>query len=138
MISNFIKMPAILKLLSVCFLVVLSFSMYSMTPGTSVVIFGSEVSALQWWTSGSGLVSFITAISMMFASMLMLRRSRYGRLAYIFSWLAMDLSIIFVASSFGSGVGILISTLSNSLITTLLIILYLYKSAAVKKYFLND
>lgn len=131
-------MPAILKLLSVCFLVVLSFSMCSMIPGTSVVIFGSEVSASQWWASGSGLVSFITAVSMMFASMLMLRRSRYGRLAYIFSWLAMDLSIIFVASSFGSGVGILISTLSNSLITTLLIVLYLYKSAAVKKYFLND
>jgi hypothetical protein len=71
-----------------------------------------------------------------FYAVMMLRRSRHARLAYIVAWIALNISIPYVAGVTGTGVAAVSkASLLADLFVTLAIALYLYLSRGTRQYF---
>lgn len=135
MIKNLSTMPPLLQLLTASTLTVPALVMYSVVPGVSITILDQQVSLSQWWTSGAGLILLIVGFLTVFSAVLMLLRSRYGRPAYIVSWIIINLSGGCVVNLLGIKSANLTPIVAGNLALTIIIALYLYKNAAVKNYF---
>jgi hypothetical protein len=133
--KNFLAMPGILKMLTAvgfCTLIWVAASL------NGVSNFGEHVNASTWWGSGAGYCMLIAAIVMSGASVLMIRRSKYGRPVYIVGWLILG-AVAFI--------GALVAkipydaywpSLAGHFAMTACVALYLYLSKAVKLYFVGS
>ncbi len=138
MIRSFLKMPVFLKLLTASTVAAVAFSIESLLPGGSLAVFGKVISASEWWSSGAGYISALTAVLFIASALLMLARSRLGRPLYLIGWLGLSVSIpTFAIIVKGTSAGTLPSMIIN-LFATALIAFYLYKNRAVKDYFATD
>ena len=135
MVKNFIAMPAILKLLTAVVAISLVFCIGSTNPHWSINVFGRQTTSSEWWVSGAGLATSIVSCLMLLSAILMLRRRRWGRQVYIFSWIVLSLLIPIVALLEGVGFYVAAPSLLSNLVLTALVSVYLYKSNAVENYF---
>lgn len=129
-------MPTILKWLIaagffVCLMIIGTFF-----PHSIVRVLGRPVSTSNWWVSGAGPSMLIVAGLFCASSVMMLRRFRHARLAYIVAWIALLISVPYVAAVTGNGVAAVSkSSLIVNLLMTLAIALYLYLSKGARNYF---
>ena len=135
MIRNFLKMPWPLRILTAGGIAILFFVVGSMRPNSSINVFGQPVTTAQWWDSGAGLFSLTVGLLICIATVMMLGRSRYGRLVYILTWIVISLSVPFTAGALGGASSHILSISISNVVLTLLIAFYLYMNAAVKIYF---
>lgn len=135
---NFLAMPPLLKLLTAVTVAAPVIAITLMFPHQSIRVFGRQVGASEWWSSGAGLTLLVVGALMLTASFLMLKRSRYGRPAYILGWIALSLSAPLIAYLTGTYSPTEVPSLLSNLVVTVLIGLYLYKSRATQKYFVVD
>ncbi|HUW97560.1 MAG TPA: hypothetical protein VMV40_01795 [Acidiferrobacter sp.] len=132
--KNFMAMPPLLKLLTSVAIVVPVFCVVSMFPRESIEVFGRQMSTSEWWSSGAGLTTLVVGGFMLAAAILMLRRSRYGRPAYILGWIALNLSAPLVAHLTGTEFPGEMPSLMFAILLAVLISVYFYKSSAVHFY----
>lgn len=132
----FLAMPTILRFLTaagfcVCLMVVSTFF-----PFSPVRILGRPVSELDWWGSGAGYSMVIVAGLFGSSGVMMLRRSHHARLAHLVAWIALNISVPYVAGVTGAGVASVSKTsvLANALVT-MAIALYLYLGRGTRNYF---
>lgn len=128
-------MPPLLKWLTAMTIVVPVIAVATMFPQQSIGVFGRQMTASEWWSSGAGLTTLVVGGLMLAAGLLMLRRSRYGRPAYLLGLIVLNLSAPLIAYLTGSDFPAEVSSLIFDLVFTVLIGLYLYKSRAVQNYF---
>lgn len=131
-------MPLLLKLLTATTLVVPMFCVTSLFPSRSINVFGRQMSAWEWWSSGAGLVTIVIGGLVAAAALLMLKRSRHGRPMYIAGWVAISASVPLVAYLTGGRPSGEIASLISNLVLTVSISIYLYKSRAVREYFATE
>lgn len=135
--KNFIAMPPLLKLLTTIVVGVPIFCIATAFPHQSISVFGRQMTSSEWWSSGTGPTTLVVGGVMVFAALLMLRRSRYGRLAYLLGLMVLSLSEPVIAYFTGSSFSAEIPPTIFDLLFTALIGLYLYKSGAVQNYFMG-
>jgi hypothetical protein len=133
--KNFMAMPPLLKLLTAVTVGVPIFCIATMFPHQSIGVFGRQMTASEWWSSGAGLTTLVVGGLMLAAAFLMLRRSRYGRPAYLLGLIVVSLSAPLIAYLTGSDFPAEVPSLLSDLVFTVFIGLYLYKSRAVQNYF---
>lgn len=75
---------------------------------------------------------------MLAAGLLMLRRSRFGRPAFILGLIAVSLSDPLISYLTELDFPAKLPSILSNLVVTLLVGLYLYKSRAIQKYFVAD
>lgn len=131
-------MPPLLKLLTAVTVGVPIFCITSMFPHQSIGVFGRQMTASEWWSSGAGLTTLVVGCLMLAAGLLMLRRSRYGRPVYILGLIAISLAEPLIAYLTESDFRAEAPSLFSDLVFTVLIGLYLYKSRAIQNYFVAD
>ena len=135
MLRNFYQMPRLLKLLTASTLALIVFLVGSVLPHGSISAFGRQMSTTEWWASGAGAITVLAAVLPIASAALMLKRSRYGRPAYVLGWVVLSLATpVLVAVTKGNAAGAAPSMIF-SLVVTVLIALYLYRSKAVRGYF---
>jgi hypothetical protein len=132
---NFLAMPQILKLLTAAAAVLPLFFLASTLPHTSIGLFGRQLTTAKWWSTGMGLTTIFAASVMCIAAFLMLRRSIYGRPAYILAWVTLSFSIPLAAHLTGTETAALTPLFVSNLLLTSAIGAYLYLSASVRGYF---
>ena len=135
--KNFMAMPIILKLLTAGALGMLLIVVSTVVPGNAIHVFGRDVTHSEWWSTGAGLFTLMVGLVAVAAAALMLKRSIYGRPAYIFASAALSLSGLFVAGATGVSTTTVIPSTIGNLVLTLAIALYLYLSKGAKEYFLS-
>ena len=136
--KNFLVMPLALKILTASALSMLLVIVSTLLPGSPIDVFGREMTHAEWWATGAGLVTVLVGVSSIAAAVLMLKRSRYGRPAYMVASAAMSVSVLLIAAVAGANVVRWIpATLANVLLT-LMIALYLYLSKGSSVYFGRD
>lgn len=128
-------MPIILKLLTASALGMLVVIVSTFIPGSSIHVFGRAMTHAEWWATGAGLVTLVVGLSAIAAAVLMLKRSSYGRPAYMVASTAMSLSVLFVAAITRANIAKAIPTTIGNLLLTLAVTLYLYLSKGSKNYF---
>jgi hypothetical protein len=133
--KNFLAMPIILKLLTASALGMLLVIVSTFVPGGPIHVFGREMTHSEWWATGAGLITVVVGFSATAAAVLMLKRSSYGRPAYMVASAAMSISVLFVAAVTGANVAKGIPTTIGNLLLTLVIALYLYLSKGSRNYF---
>jgi hypothetical protein len=136
--KNFMAMPSLLKLLTVVTVGVPIFCIATMFPHQSIGVFGRQMTASEWWSSGAGPTTLVVGGLMLAAAFLMLRRSRYGRPAYLLGLIVVSLSAPLIAYLTGSDFPADVPSLLSDLVFTVFIGLYLYKSRAVQNYFSTE
>lgn len=134
---NFIAMPLLLKLLTVATVAVPIFCIQSLLPQQSINVFGQHMNATVWWSSGAGLATLVASCFMLVASLLMLKRSHYGRLVYVLGWVAMSLFIPLIAYLVKVELTVALPSLISNLVLSAFIGLYLYRSSEIQNYFTN-
>jgi hypothetical protein len=136
--ANFMAMPSMLKLITASVLGTLISVITTMLPNSSAGVFGlfdRHVTTSVWWESGAGTNVGILATLFCVSSILMIRRSRYGRPVYILALIAMSVSIPFVASVIGMNASEWRCWLIANVVWTVVLSLYLYLDTAVRNYF---
>ena len=136
--ANFMAMPSMLKLITASVLGALISVITTMLPNRSGGVFGlfdRHVTTSVWWESGVGTIVWILATLFCVSSILMIRRSRYGRPVYILALIAMSVSIPFVASVIGMSASEVRFWLIANFVWTVFVSLYLYLNTAVRNYF---
>lgn len=136
--KNFMAMPPLLKLLTAMTVGVPIFCIASMFPHQSIGVFGQQITVSEWWSSGAGLTTLVVGVLMLAAGLLMLRRSRYGRPAFILGLIAVSLSAPLISYLTESDFPAKVPSLLSNLVVTVLIGLYLYKSRTIQSYFVAD
>ena len=135
MVRNFIVMPLLLKILTVSIIALPIFFILTLFSGHSINVFGRYVSAHEWWSSGAGFVAVANTSIMLAASLLILKRSAFGRVVYVLGFLMMTLSIPLVTKLLKiNGANVSAPFISN-LILTVIIGVYLYTSKDIRNYF---
>lgn len=132
--KNFLAMPLLLKLLTAVTVVVPIFCIATMFPHQSIGVFGRQLTTTAWWSSGAGLTTLVVGGIMLAAAFLMLRRSPYGRPAYITAWIAISLSAPLISYLTATDFPAEVPSLISDLMLTALIGVYLYKSGAIRDY----
>lgn len=135
MLENFIRMPGLLKVLTL--LGIFSILWVLITAFSGVNVMGHYITAAVWWESGAGVLCLFAALIMNASAILLLRRSRYGRTLHIIGWIAIILVSVF---SFYLVKAIpkflMLETIFNFVII-LCIGLYLFFNRKVNSYFVN-
>lgn len=143
--KNFKEMPIILRALTVSVLVIYLFIFVSLSPYNLIIVNNVHITNVQWWKNGMGTLTFLNAVLMTIASILMLRRSLYGRLFFIIGFGLLNVINFYIHTVF-AGIGIEISRASyahlasvvSDVVLMLLLTFYLWKSEKVNKYFANE
>jgi len=135
--KNFLAMPLLLKLLTAVTLVVPAFCVTSLFPHQSIRVFGQLMTATEWWSSGAGFVTLVIAGLMLGAALLMLRRSRSGRLMYILALILTSFSAPLITYLVPTDTPGAMSSLFANLVLTVFVGTYLYKSRSAQNYFKN-
>jgi hypothetical protein len=135
MAKNFMNMPAILKLLTLGFLVVLFFLVKTAIGGQLIIVFNREIPVHQWWSRGFGTINCVVALFLVAADILMLRRSRYGRPIYVASWVIMSLGLSYCVYQLKLNSVSARSSVIGNWVLTVIIGVYLYTGTGVKNYF---
>ena len=135
MAKNFMAMPIFLKLLTAAALGMILVIVVTVIPGGSIRVFGRNVADSEWWRIGAGPFMAIVTLLMIASAVMMLKRTRHSRLAYVIAWIALSISIPFVAGVAGVGVAVSKPALFSNLLLTLAISLYLYLSKGARAYF---
>ena len=130
---NFFAMPGILKILTAMGFFPLVWVVASLA--NDVNVFGKQISAPNWWESGAGYYCLFVALIMGGSSILMLYRSRYGRLAHIVGWLTMTTAAVFGAYLAKVPYSSFMPPIMGNVALTGCIALYLYLSKSTKDYF---
>lgn len=133
--KNFLAMPALLKLLTAVVIVPPLFCVASLSSTGSISVFGRQMTASAWWSSGAAVVTLIVSGLMVAAGLLLLGRSRYGRPTYVLGWIAVSMSAPLIAFLVGRDPPNGVPSLIFDLVLTVFIGLYLYKSDGVRSYF---
>lgn len=128
-------MPRLLKLLTAAAAIPPIVCIGSMIPHRSIGVFGRNMTTSQWWDSGAGLATLFASCLIIAAALLMLKRSRHGRPVYILAWVTMTLIVPLTARLVRADFATAVPSLVSNLVLTGVIGVYLYKSAAVKRYF---
>jgi hypothetical protein len=135
MVKNFLAMPTPLKLIVLSAVSAAVFLAGTAVTTGPVLVFGQRMTSFEWWTSGAGLALLPAAAIGCAAAILMIRRSRYGRPAYILMLVAAYLSSPVVAHLVGTGIATARPTLVAGLVVCVIASVYLYRSRAVDHYF---
>lgn len=135
MLRNFMEMPIVLKLLTVAACGVLIFAMGTMIPHGVVHVGGMQLTTSEWWAVGAGPCLLVVALLFCASAVYMLRRSRYGRPSYVVAWIALSISIPYIAGVTGAGVPASRPGFISNLVLTTIIGLYLYLSKGARSYF---
>jgi len=133
--KNFIAMPWLLKLMTISAFSVLGFVVGSVVTTSPIMVFGQPVTVSEWWSSGAGILTVTIAIIGGAAGVLMLRRSRFGRSAYILTWAVASASIPLIAALTGKGIAGSLPAAIFDLAVTVAIAIYLHKNQAIQSYF---
>lgn len=134
--KNFMAMPILLRFLTAAGFCVCLIAISTMRPHSMIRVFDRQISAADWWASGAGPSMLIVAGLFVASAIMMLRRSRHARFAYIVAWIALNISIPYVAGVTGAGVAAMSkSSLLSDLVVTVAIALYLYLSRGTRNYF---
>lgn len=132
--KNFLAMPWILKILTLAGFCTLIW-LWGSTRGVNV--FGKHVSASIWWESGAGYSFLFASIILSFASYLMIRRSRHGRLVCVAGWVVLGITIVVGANAVRLPDPSFWQSLAGHSILTACVAFYLYLSKGAKTYFAN-
>ena len=135
---NLIAMPTLLKLITLTGLGALIPVTTTLLPNFQAGIFGLfdlHISASEWWSSTGGKMVSVTAALFCASAVMLLGRSRYGRLFYIAASLLMCFSIPVVASVVGVRMIEWRLLLAVNLVWTVVSALYLHYNSEVKQYF---
>jgi len=132
--KNFLAMPGILKMLTAAGLCTL---LWVAASTNGVNVFGKHVSASIWWGSGAGYCLLLAAMITSAASILMIRRSRYGRSVYVAGWAILGIDAIIGAFVAQIPFASYWSSVVGHFALTACVALYLYLSKRVKEYFLE-
>ncbi len=136
MVKNFMAMPILLRLCTGVAGGVLVFVIGTMLPHGSIRVEGRQLTTSEWWAIGAGPFMLIVGGLFCASAVMMLRRSRHARLAYIVAWIALFISVPYIAAVTGNGVAAVSkSSLIADLLMTLAIVLYLYLSKGARNYF---
>ena len=135
MIKNFFEMPRWLKFLTIGGFAALVMALIK--PFSGVGVFGEHIDPSIWWRSGAGFAFVLPALVMGVSAFLFLRRSQYGRAAYIAGWVAMTVGAYIGAHLEQIAPQMLIPGLVFNLVVTVGIALYLYLNKAVRLYFMG-
>lgn len=135
MLKNFFAMPTVVRLFTIASLCVVVFALATMFTHTSIQFGDRRITSTAWWNIGAGPFMLIVALLMVASAVMMLRRSRYARLAHIVAWIALTISIPFVAGVTGAKVAASKPSLIINGLLTLAMALYLYLSKATRTYF---
>ena len=138
LISNFYKMPGVLRFLTGMSLLYLLFLLMSVVPGT-INVHGRIVTTAEWWANGSGIILMLSSAPLVISGFLLLTQSRYSRPSYIAGWAIVDVAVVWIANINGASL-----SRADACVYGLLCIAsvgvfatYLYLSTPVKQY-LND
>lgn len=100
LVSNFVKMPGVLRFLTGVALLLILFVAQSVFTD-AIRVQGREISRDEWWGSGSGVIQLLSSLPLIIAAFLMLARSRYARMSYLIGWLVSDIGTIFILKANG-------------------------------------
>jgi hypothetical protein len=132
-------MPPVLKLITVTALGAVIPVITTVLPNFPAGVFGlfdRHISTSEWWSSSAGKMVSMTAALFCASAVMMLRRSRYGRLIYIAALITMCITIPTVAGVIGMGVVEWRFLLVVNLAWTIVLALYLYLNVGARNYFL--
>jgi hypothetical protein len=135
---NFLAMPPILKLITVTALGALIPVTTTVLPNFPAGVFGlfnRHISTSEWWSSGGGKLVLVATALFCASAVMMLRRSRYGRLIYIAALITMCMAIPIVAGVVGMDVVEWRFLLAVNLAWTVGLALYLYLDMSTRDYF---
>lgn len=135
MVRNFISMPLLLKVLTMATIALPIFCVQSLFPGHSINVFGQHVFVSDWWSSAAGMVTVVISGLMLTASLLMLKRSIYGRVVYILGFITMSLSIPLISYLLKIDSPNVLPSLISNLILSVVIGVYLYTNRDIQTYF---
>lgn len=133
--KSFKAMPMLLRFLTAVGLFVCLMVISTMRPNSVVHKDGRSISSAVWWASGAGPSMLVVAVLFGASTVMMLRRWRHARLAFLIAWISLNISVPYVAAVTGTGVASLWmqSVLGDALITVA-IALYLYLGHGVRHY----
>jgi hypothetical protein len=125
----------VLKLLTVSVVAVPLFVVASVVPGQTIRAFGHPMTTSVWWSSGAGLATVAASLPVVAGSILMLKRSQYGRALYAMGWAILCIAAPLIGIATGADVRVSASSVISNLAMPVMIGLYLWKSSAVQAYF---
>jgi hypothetical protein len=131
---NFKKMPFLLKFFTFHASVFLIALPLSFVPIAEPEMYGKKISFVEFWQSGMALIFVYLGIFFPASAYLMLRRHRYGRIAYLSSFgiFIMICSIFEYIHEGGT------SSLFPLLIPYIFLVLYFYCRKPAKEYFIEN
>jgi len=126
-LENFKSMPKQLKFLTAFGLACFAFLVGPLIPNTALSINGRAVSSAEWWSSGVGVFASLVGLAGPIAGLLLLRKSRYARQAYL-GFLALGLIVPYplFGSPLIAAAGAFVVCLAG---------VYLYASSSSQRYF---
>jgi hypothetical protein len=136
MIRNFSEMPRWLKLFTISGFAAVALVL--LKPFSGVGVFGEHINLSTWWVSGAGLAFTLPALMMGYSSILFLRRSQKGRIAYVVAWITMTLGAYMGVHLEHLNAVMLNSGLAFNAALTVGIVIYLYLNKAVRQYFISS
>ena len=131
---NFKQMPFLLKFFTFHASVFFIALPLSFVPFLEPEMYGEKISFLEFWQSGMALIFVYLGIFFPASAYLMLKRLRYGRIAYLLSFgiFIMMCSIFEYIHEGGT------SSLFPLLVSYIFIVLYFYCRKPVKEYFIGN
>jgi len=125
--ENFKAMPRLLKFLTAHALACFFFLVVSVVPHGRFFVSGRPVSYAEWWSSGIGLFAFLVGLVGPATGVLLLRKSRFARPAYL-GFLSLGLIVPYLL--FGAPPMALAGAAA-----VCLAVAYLYKFPSTQQYF---